>query len=63
MNVSPHHQHPTKYPWPGMASRLMVIVAVVVILLIGFVLIADPFGNENDEADTTALRATAAQGI
>ena len=63
MNVSPHHQHPTKYPWPGMASRLIVIVAVVVILLIGFVLIADPLGNENDEADTTALRATAAQGI
>jgi preprotein translocase subunit SecG len=46
-----------------MASRLIVIVAVVVILLIGFVLIADPLGNEDDEADTTALRATAAQGI
>lgn len=63
MNVSPHQQHPTKYPWPGMASRLIVIVAVVVILLIGFLLIADPFGNANDEAGTTAVRETAAQGI
>lgn len=63
MNVSPHQQHPTKYPWPGMASRLIVIVAVVVILLIGFLLIADPFGNANDEADTTAVRETAAQGV
>jgi preprotein translocase subunit SecG len=46
-----------------MASRLIVIVAVVVILLIGFVLIADPFANESEEADPTAVRATAAQGI
>jgi preprotein translocase subunit SecG len=46
-----------------MASRLIVIVAVVVILLIGFLLIADPFGNANDEADTTAVRETAAQSV
>jgi preprotein translocase subunit SecG len=46
-----------------MASRLIVILAIVVILLIGFVLIADPFGNENADADMTAVRATAAQGI
>lgn len=63
MNVSPHHQHPTKYPWPGLASRLIVVVAIVMVLLIGFILIADPFANDNDDADPTAVRATAAQGI
>jgi hypothetical protein len=63
MNVSPHHQHPTKYPWPGMASRLIVIVALVVVLFIGFLLIADPFGNANEADDSTALRAIAAHRI
>ena len=63
MNVSPHHQRPTKYPWPGRASALTVVVALALILLIGFILIADPFRNDNDERDSAAMRATVALGF
>lgn len=61
MNVSPHQQHPTKYPWPGMASRLAVVVATVVVLVIGYFLVVNPFANDDAEADPTALRGSAAQ--
>ena len=60
MNVSPHHQQPTKYPWPGPASALIVVVAIVVILIIGFILIADPFADDNEGGDPTAMRVTVA---
>ena len=62
MNISPHHQRPTRYPWPGMASGVTVVVAVVLILFIGFVLIVDPFTHDSEERDPTA-RVTAAQGF
>ena len=63
MNVSPHHQHPTEYPWPGMASRLAVVLAIVVVLVIGYMLIADPFGSESEDTEPTAVRVTAEQGL
>ena len=63
MNISPHQQRTTKYPWPGMASALVVVVAVVLVLFIGFVLIADPFGTTNEEPDPAATRITAAHGL
>jgi len=63
MNVSPHHQRPTKYPWPGRASALTVVVALALILIIGFVLIADPFTTDNDERDPAATRATVVLGF
>lgn len=63
MNVSPHHQRPTKYPWPGTASRVAVVVGVVLIVLIGFVLIADPFANGSGEGDPAAMRVSAAHEL
>lgn len=59
MNVSPHHQRPTKYPWPGGASALTVVLALALILIIGFILVADPFTTDNDN-DPAAMRAAAA---
>jgi hypothetical protein len=61
MNVSPHHQTPTKYPWPGRASALMVVFGIVVVLIIGFILIVDPFAGDNVERDPAAMRVTAVQ--
>jgi hypothetical protein len=43
INVSPHHQRPTKYPWPGRASALALVLGLALMLLIGFIVIADPF--------------------
>jgi len=63
MNVSPHQQRTTKYPWPGRASAVIVVVAVVLVLFIGFVLIADPFRNTNEEPDEAATRITASHGL
>ena len=57
MNISPHHQRPTKYPWPGMASTAAVILAIVVIAIIGFILVVDPFGGGAGDADPSATRA------
>jgi hypothetical protein len=61
MNISPHHQRPTNYPWPGMASALMVAFGVVMVLIIGFILIVDPFANDGEEPDPAAMRVTATQ--
>ena len=61
MNVSPHHQHPTKYPWPGRASTLAVVTGIAVIALIAFILIFDPFSTDSDERDPAAAGITAAQ--
>ena len=58
MNVSPHQQHPTKYPWPGLASRAMVVLGVALIVLIGLVLIADPWANEDPDPDASSTRVT-----
>ncbi len=61
MNISPHHQRPTKYPWPGMASALMVVFALLMALLIGFFII-DPFSNRSADGDPAAMQVTVAQG-
>lgn len=62
MNISPHHQRPTNYPWPGIASRMAVVLAVAAILLIGFILVADPFAND-DQAQPAAMPAPVTQGL
>ena len=63
MNISPHHQTPTVYPWPGRASALMVVFGVVVVLIIGFILIVDPFANDSEDRDPAAMRVTVTQGF
>ncbi len=56
MNVSPHHQRPSKYPWPGLASRAMVVVGVIVIVVIGYLLISGS-GAPDDPALELLLTA------
>ena len=63
MNISPHQQRTTKYPWPGMASAAIVVVAVALALFIGFVLITDPFRSTNEEPEPAARLITAAHGL
>ncbi len=59
MNISPHHQRPTKYPWPAMASAATVVVGLALVLLIGFMLIGDSPANDPEESDPTVMRVTA----
>ena len=61
MNVSPHHQRPTRYPWPGLASRGVIVLGLVLIALIAFVVIADPWSNDGAEPTPSGARTTAAQ--
>jgi hypothetical protein len=63
MNVSPHQQRPTKYPWPGPASAAMVVLALAVLLLIVFMLIGDSPASENGEPAPTSTRITAQQRL
>jgi hypothetical protein len=63
MNISPHQQRTTKYPWPGMASAVAIVVAVVLVLLIAYVLIADPFRNTNEEPGPATTLITAADRL
>jgi hypothetical protein len=58
VNISPHHQKPTKYPWPGLASRLFVVVGLVVIVLIAWMLIADPGPGDPDDGASAGARVT-----
>ena len=60
MNVSPHQQRPTRYPWPGPASAAVVVVAIALVVLIGLMLIGDsPFeGNEDPSPAGTQLTAS-----
>lgn len=60
MNVSPHHQRPTRYPWPGRASGLAIVVAVVVIAIVAFILVADPFGTSTPDPSAMRFSMTAA---
>ena len=57
MNVSPHHQTPTNYPWPGRASRAVILLGIVVIVVIVALVILDPWAN--DEADESAPASAA----
>ncbi len=56
MNISPHHQKPTRYPWPGLASRAFVVVGLVVIVLIALMLIADPGSGDPDDGGSATAR-------
>ena len=58
MNVSPHQQRPTKYPWPGRASALIIVIALLLILVIGYVLIVDPFADDAEDGGPAATRTT-----
>lgn len=63
MNVSPHHQRPTKYPWPGPASAAVVVLALAVFLVIGFMLIGGSPADENEKPSPTGTRITAVQWL
>ena len=63
MNVSPHHQRPTKYPWPGPASAAWVVRALAAVVLIGFVRLSGSPADENAEPSPTGTRITAPQDI
>ena len=63
MNVSPHQQRLTRYPWPGRASALIVVVALLVILVIGYILVADPFADDAEEGATAAMHVTASRTL
>ena len=63
MNVSPHHQRPTKYPWPGKVSAAMVVVGLVLIVFIGFMLIRSSSTPGNEAPDPTGMRVTAPQRL
>ena len=57
MNVSPHHQRPTNYPWPGPASAAVVVLALALIVLIGFMLLGGSPRDENEEPTPTGTRS------
>jgi len=64
MNVSPHQQRPTRYPWPGPASAAMVVLALAAALLIGYyLLIGGSPADENAEPTPTGTRITAQQRL
>ena len=56
MNISPHHQRPTKYPWPGIASVVTVVIGLALILIIGFMLISDSATPDEGAPDATGMR-------
>ena len=58
MNVSPHQQRPTRYPWPGPASAAVVVLAIALVVLLGFMLIGDSPENGNEEPSPTGTRLT-----
>lgn len=63
MNVSPHQQHPTKYPWPGLASRAMVLLGIAIIVLIAVVIIADPWSSDDPDPASSSTRTTGSQQV
>ena len=63
MNVSPHHQRPTKYPWPGPASGVWVLLAIAVLLLIAFMVLVGSPPAENEEPTPTGTRIIAPQRL
>ena len=63
MNVSPHHQRPTKYPWPGPASAAVVLLAIALAVLIGFQLLGNSPADENEELAPAGARTTVQQRL
>ena len=59
MNISPHHQRPTKYPWPGVASAVTVILGIALIVIIGLMVLGDSSTNDNEESVPTGMRLIA----
>jgi hypothetical protein len=59
MNISPHHQRTTKYPWPGGPSIVGVAVVIVVVLVSGFIVIN--LMNDNDERAAAGMRVATSQ--
>ena len=57
MNISSHHQKPTKYPWPGLASRAFVVVGILVLAVIAFLLIGSFVTPDDAAPGPTAMRA------
>ncbi len=59
MNVSPHHQRPAKYPWPGGSPiGTAVVLALAVVVIVGFVLISG-LANEDEESNQQDGKARA----
>lgn len=63
MNVSPHQQRPTKYPWPGPASAAMVVLALAVVVVIGYYLLIGDSPTDEHEPSPTAARITASEHV
>lgn len=62
MNVSPHHQRPTKYPWPGPASAAVVLLALGLVVLVGFMLLGGSTRDENEQPTVTGTRSMPSNG-
>ena len=63
MNVSPHQQRPTKYPWPGPASAAIVVLALAAVVVIGMMLIGGSPANPTQDASPSGSRVTASQRV
>jgi hypothetical protein len=59
VNISPHHQKPTKYPWPGLASRAFLVVGILVLAVIALLLIGSFVTPDDAAPSPTAMRALA----
>ena len=59
MNISPHHQRTSKYPWPGRPSIVGVAVVIVVVLVIGLIVLN--VMNDDDERAGAGMRLATSQ--
>ena len=58
MNISPHHQRPTKYPWPGGQPVLGLVLVVALVLVIGSIVASWLDDNEGPDAGSNPGTAT-----
>lgn len=63
MNISPHHQRPTKYPWPGVASAVPVVLGLALIVIIALFVLGESSANDNGESEPTGMALTASLEI
>jgi hypothetical protein len=56
VNISPHHQRPTKYPWPGVASAVTVIIGLALIVVIALMVLGDSSTNDSRQTDPSGMR-------
>lgn len=59
MNISPHHQRPSKYPWPGVASAVTVVLGLALIVIIALFVLGESSANDNEESEPTGMRVAA----